>query len=300
MADYGKLVTRGLQAAGLGAAATVAAPDDAEAMFLGRTARGANLKMLDRAQRLAKEGSTPGYIHEATGWHQGPDKQWRYEIPDIESKFSFGKKPYIFGGEKFDINEAIAKANSIAQNLKHPELYKAYPELRNVRMFTYPESKFPDTAGFMRALPSGRGVLGLNETLRPDEARKVALHELMHRIQRIEGFAPGGGTADRPVVDAAARMVGVQPPEPGMGGLFRAWSDLQKFQEGKRALDQNYRRLAGEVEARNVEARSIYPEDQNFGFQRPSPWATQDIQDKYQIVLPPKDYQSELPLPYRR
>jgi hypothetical protein len=51
-------------------------------LFAGKRAKNADLKLLDDAKEMAKAGADRKMIWDATGWFQGPDKKWRFEIDD--------------------------------------------------------------------------------------------------------------------------------------------------------------------------------------------------------------------------
>jgi hypothetical protein len=66
-------------AIGLGA---LTQSEDAEAIFLGTGARNAPLDMLGMAKTMKGRGVPREEIHNKTGWHQGTDGKWRFEIND--------------------------------------------------------------------------------------------------------------------------------------------------------------------------------------------------------------------------
>ena len=78
-------------------------------IFAGKGAKTADIPKLEKAQDMAKAGSPREAIWKETGWWQGPDKQWRFEIPDNMSKmndlpinkswedFSHNKEAEIYG-----------------------------------------------------------------------------------------------------------------------------------------------------------------------------------------------------------
>jgi len=55
-------------------------------MFLGPKAATADLKALERAKRMSLVGATETDIRNATGWHKGADGEWRFEVPDDKLK----------------------------------------------------------------------------------------------------------------------------------------------------------------------------------------------------------------------
>ena len=283
MPDYAKMAKRALTAAGLGGAATVASTDEAQALFAGPLARTANKAALALAQTMERRGLTQSDIYRGTGWFRGTDDKWRFEIPDAQSilrmrshdfpsveKFEFRKEP-----------EELART-MLGERFSHPQMYMAYPELRETGMFGFPAEVMPGTrAGvFTSSNPDRGSVIGLSSEMarNPMEARSTMLHELQHMIQAIEGFAPGGNPAHPKVVQAAAR-------ELGMPGASLAL--LERMPAGRDALFNAYKRLAGEVEARNVQER-IYD---NLS----PPWATMEVPAQQQIPLPPVQHQPWLP-----
>lgn len=282
MPNYGKMVKRALGAAGLAGAGTAAAPDEAEALFAGRLARTANKKALAEAHVMERRGLDPSAIYRGTGWFRGTDDKWRFEIPDAQSILR--TRPSDFPPpQRFDIRKPPEELAStmLSERLSHPRLYMAYPELREAGFFGFPAEALPGVRGGIFETPTPRGsVIGLSSDLARDpmETRSTMLHELQHMIQSIEGFAPGGSTTNPAVVEAAAR-------ELGMPGASLAL--LEKMPAGRDALYNAYRRLAGEAEARNVQARI----NNNLS----PPWATMDVPAQQQIPLPPIEHQPWLP-----
>lgn len=78
-------------------------------------------------------------------------------------------------------------STSLDKALNHPELFKAYPELRSIKVMEYiPQSAEDNILG---------QVTGREIHLRaghPELLRSVLLHEVQHQIQGIEGFSRGG------------------------------------------------------------------------------------------------------------
>jgi hypothetical protein len=111
-------------------------------------------------------------------------------------------------------------------------------------------------------------VGGPNET-----QRSTAAHELQHAIQSREGFAGGGGSDSvfayeapevgplNNAVDALeARLLSMTPADPEWGNVSRELKRAQTAAE-RMAGQAGYRRLAGEAEARAVQARlNLTPE----------------------------------------
>ena len=137
---------------------------------------------LDRAKRM--EGKFDAKtIKRATGWERGADKKWRYEEPDNIAL-------------KEDVIENIWENGDHGDNflpdiIDAPELFRAYPELKNCRV------RFYDITGAWGL--SWGGTIDIHMgTLAPTTkqyGRKslygTLIHEIQHEIQRIEGFSVG-------------------------------------------------------------------------------------------------------------
>lgn len=118
--------------------------------------------------------------------------------------------------------------------LDYPELYEAYPQLRDVRM-EYRAGGSYSTIERGKGLDGAKIVLGTNKT--SEKMRGSLLHEIQHLIQLHEDFAFGGTPANvRRIFDRLGRIG-------ELGDVEQAESD--------------YRRLSGEIEARAVSRRQF-------------------------------------------
>jgi hypothetical protein len=152
------------------------------AMFLGPMARTANRTALTQAEKMAAGGASRDEIWNKTGWFQGPDSKWRFEIPDNNIRLDTAGR----AGLGADYGEAY----HMGSVLKHHALYEAYPELRDVttrlRMGKgAAEGEYAEGAGY-------RFVNASAPT--QEDMRQTLLHELQHGVQGIEGFSTGGTT----------------------------------------------------------------------------------------------------------
>jgi hypothetical protein len=290
MVDFPALVKKAAAAAGLAGAGTVATSDDAQATFLGKLARGTNLKALEEAKRMASAGQGADEILQKTGWFAGPDKQWRTELSDKGASFKWRKKDY----PQTVPDDPYSTANTVPlpDVLKHPGLYRAYPELRDARFMGYPSFALPGTNAFHLSasdLPGYNPVFGLSgiSAIKSREQNlSSVLHETQHGVQTIEGFAPGGNLKKPEVVQEAAKSLQL----PTESATYEA---LNATDEGRKALIESYKRLGGEVEARNVQSRlasGVEP-----GNPMSPPWRTQDVTPGSELLLPPNAYQFRLP-----
>lgn len=280
-------------ASGMGAVPDVGGPlaHGVGAVFAGPMARTADRAALEAAQNMASKGAAPSRIWNKTGWWQGPEDKWRYEIPDYQAEFD------PRGG------------NILGDVLHHPDLYAAYPELADVAVDRYPLKKgqtgiarfTPPSAG----APKGEIAFGYptqGSTLQP--TLTGALHETQHAIQDIpEQFSPGG-TPPRQVDPTSPAWPFIEKQllkgNPGKmpytdfvkrttGGPYQY---LTQFHPDKleKAVNQGrydyYQALAGETEARNVEER--YKMGPLLSRVTP-PWSkySQSLPYSKQVVLPP-------------
>lgn len=226
---------------------------NAAGIFGGKLAKTANLDKLAQAQRMMAKGQGVNITRQLTGWHQGPEGQWRFEIPDERSRMMYPN--------------GTGPAGTMFQ---HNELYKAYPELQNIKMSSEVNPNYPsDTGGWNL----GTGLMQMSSRS-PAQARLGGLHEMQHAVQHIEGFAPG--TTEQAYQEALKNAP-------------------QRIKEAAGTADpfELYRRTVGEVESRNVEARSNYNPTERYN---EAPWQTQDTPYNKQLVIPSVPEHPDVPL----
>lgn len=73
---------------------------------------------LSKAQAMAKEGKNELEIWRDTGWFRDKDGAWKFEIGDKNAK----------------LNPKFQSGGKLGELLEHNELFKAYPELRDVKV----------------------------------------------------------------------------------------------------------------------------------------------------------------------
>ena len=252
------------------------------------------------ARQMEEAGKDAKAIKYASGWERGADNKWRYEIDD-----SFN----VLDGLHFLEEGAI----HLHEVLDAEELYNAYPELRRVWV-EYNE----DLGDYTSAAFSAEGnTIYLNPSLGSVDVSDF-MHEIQHAIQKIEGFPRGGDTDtifSGPTRDIALEELGrlrkksleVMTREEYAKELGWDESDIgtenfeyhytQYIQIVKRNLnnedldegklqgivaDDIYRRLAGEVEARNVQSRlNMTMEERRASLAS----ETEDVAREDQIIL---------------
>ena len=190
--------------------------------YAGRNANGANLESLREAQEMQAAGADMESIRKATGWHEGMDGKWRWEIDDskmeyhragdalfgrnhpeyaeqqrLEQKMLYGELTdteqarlraltETWGRERNRLSERVERGNARLEDvLDHEELFRAYPQLRHVRVV------FDETPkGVLGSFSAEGNQITIGEELR-DAPQDVLIHEIQHAIQNAEGFAKG-------------------------------------------------------------------------------------------------------------
>ena len=165
-----------------------AASPFSKATFIGPEAKTWNQDSNDMARQMAKDGYEKELIWKQTGNWRGPDGKWRQEIDD--SKMRLHRDPSkAFKGKMPDV-------------LDHPELYKAYPELKNTDAEHWDNSDDPTLQGGYRYQ---NGKMGQGDRLRTgtrspyntpqtdDGALDVIGHEIQHAADNKEKFQAGSG-----------------------------------------------------------------------------------------------------------
>jgi hypothetical protein len=252
-------------------------------------------------------------IRMATGWEKGSDGEWRYEIPDYIRSVSD-----VFALENKSKGTVIHAASLFASkevNIAYPQLNDITVRIdisdkeNNTGSFSHVtiNSKNASSEITVKATDVAK-------------AQSILLHEIQHAIQEIEGFARGGNVNDM-ALRAKLRSAGVESKEQlqekikqlkkeyqriyneweskafgkrykGQTAethkLLREWRDIE---DGIKELESNkydydkafslYKKLAGEVEARNVQNRINMSEEDRRGTPLKE---TEDTPRKDQII----------------
>jgi len=269
-------------------------------MFAGPSAKTANLAALKTAQEMAAKGATPEAIHDATKWFQGADGKWRFEIPDTNMSISKAQEDALYNARR-------REPTTLGNVLSHPELFAAYPHLADLPAAT---------TRFVSEASMGPEGLKVNPKLfsadvTHDDFKSVLAHEAQHAVQDVENFAAGGNPIHSIGLDADALWKEQQADTKALDDLWMSdrrntkkyRAELDEIQQRIKqrsilmnkiddlgpyrgyadlniptpASDAYYRRLAGEVEARNVQKRLTE------GYAK-YPWETQDVPNADQFI----------------
>lgn len=180
-------------AASVGGPSVPFAQEGAAGIFGGKLGAAGTAKFgeLAKAQKLETAGMSPNDIWLQTGWYKNPkDGQWRFEISDRNSELNFSSLGQKGLSDKFKVYVPPDAGLTVGDVLKHPELYKTYPELADINIYPIPtkyESEFLGYTGEYQDKP----FIAMNPQS-PESFRAVLLHELQHLVQKKEGFATGG------------------------------------------------------------------------------------------------------------
>lgn len=156
--------------AGVGIARALAAPKGGAevGVFGGRLAQTADQAALAKAEKMAADGAPREAVWSETGWFQGPDQKWRFEIDD--------------SGARWNSSRFVDREQDVLGNaMTHNEAFDAYPDLQ------FAKASMDDAGTFYNPAD---GRVNVDMQPRPTPA---ALHELQHALQYQEGFATGGG-----------------------------------------------------------------------------------------------------------
>lgn len=241
----------------LGGIGAPAAEVGAAGIFGGKLAKTADIEKLIKANNYQSKGATPSQIWGETGWFKSPtDHKWKFEISDDASKMIGHSLDYTKDGN-------MIKGRTYAM-FEHPELYEAYPQLKNKTMYNTVFHNPPNKIG--RGSFDPLTFTSEVEAANLGGARSVGLHELQHGVQTIENFAPGGNPSS---------MAYLKEKKPQKLPMFEQKSDPNDL----------YHRLAGEVESRNVQDRmDFHPVHR----QMMPPWSTHDTLFRDQLVFDPR------------
>ena len=251
------------------------AKDKFSFIFGGEKALGANKAKLEKAKDMAKNGAKDDEIWAKTGWYKDIDGKWKFEInakggelnksafdnhmtkeKAIEKEISELEKTIddwenTTAKERVEAREKIDELTQskyklsikLGDFLDDEALYKAYPQFKDTTI------KFTSIDGDLGT--SFGGKILLNKNMDIAQMKSVLYHELQHEVQYVEDFGVGGtGYFDK------AKIKELVEKHPNDTKLKQLYDEI----ENGWAVDEDnafnvYQKLAGEAEARNVQAR---------------------------------------------
>ena len=252
------------------------------------------MKNLKVANDMKDAGKTPKEIRIETGWEMGAEGKWRYEtvdnLPFFQDTVSIVKK--------LQDEESIQYGMDLPANAVLPdELLKMYPELNDYR-FDFGQGN-ENEGNLDLDIKKITVNIGNNQI----QTVRTLLHEVQHAIQEIEGF--DSGTSAKEIMDQFIaqnnvlrnRINRIKKYSPNSPVLNTAINNLKSFidnfstvnKNNERVLDKFnlYMRKAGEIEARNVEARMNMTADERRNTLLTE---TEDIKDRQIIETAPRKF----------
>ena len=145
------------------------------------------LDNLNVAREMEDAKKNAKAIKMATGWERGADGKWRYEIADSKLNDMMdvdGKGKMVKRHEE----DMLWTSGKLGEVVVAPELFKAYPMLKDVRLETDSITNNQPSNGEYNAKTN-------TITIHADELKyldSILNHEIQHAIQVLEGFAGGG------------------------------------------------------------------------------------------------------------
>lgn len=271
----------------LEASAPRAGETNAVRMFAGPMARTADQEALSRAQQLAQSGAPREQVWNDTGWFQGVDGKWRFEIDDSAATVTMPPRaPYMteladqYARKNFGVNsfidlphgdvrrqEAIQwgqhNAPSVADTrnetwplndiLEHPEMRAAYG-MNDVSFGREVDAGLEGSYS-----PSSRKVRARNEpawlTGPESDPRSTVLHEVQHYTQEAEGFARGGdprSVVDDEITQLNARMTALVREQDTLRSIINGGNtgvDVAPYRTRLEDVKREYRDLMSQREA---------------------------------------------------
>ena len=135
--------------------------------FAGEKALNASANKLSKAKAMLEKGEDEVKIWQSTGWYKDKDGAWKFEIDDSPAKIK---------------NQ---NADKLGDLLEHKELFKAYPELKDIKIKKIIDEK-GENLGYYDPNKKEIAINNIGD-------KSTLMHEVQHAIQEIEGFAKGSG-----------------------------------------------------------------------------------------------------------
>lgn len=245
--------------------------------FAGMRSKNLDKTKLYEANSMYLNRTPMDEIWGATGWFKGQDGEWRYKINSGNAKIKDNDSFTIteigqtrkdfpgFGAEQFD-KIRLNKETKLEDVLDHPELFKAYPEFKNIKI-----ARFTDDVPQNSALAywdKNTQTIHISDDMMRTQLVPTLIHELQHKIQDIEGFAKGGAPAtdfklnyhktidnlEQEIASIYDRGKFTDKDIARIDYINKVFDlDFNRRIAAADAAKENYMKLAGEVEARNAE-----------------------------------------------
>lgn len=287
--------------------------------FAGENAQTANKELLAKAKSAVENGRDPEAIRQETGWFKGADEKWRFELDDSDINFkgtgsymdshiksgvklgdlihadklfnaypdlkNITVKTSVDGGIYYSpkTDEIFFDGDEKVDNAKSSLLHEVQHAIQQREGFARggSPSEFSDINRTEMALEGNKNRL---RTLLGNNPKEATVYSEMNRlVKQYQGFDNMPAEVEQRYDSLLSQMQG----EVGRNILdldFEIRTAQMRLKEGNANIltaEDQYRRLAGEVEARNVQIRLPLTEAQR---KASSPKDTQGIPDEQQQV----------------
>jgi len=272
---------------------------DVRYSFAGERAKNANHSLLQQAKDELAQGVDPETIRQKTGWFQGKDGKWRFEINDDSALIT----PYeAYDDYRFEqlVNGQNGETLEVplSEVWKDEALFNAYPQLANLKVEIKPLDN--KRAGGWFSPNENKIVLSNDATA--GQMKSYLVHEVQHAIQNEENFANGSNINEElkmlpdntytgnESIDKRISEIKEQLRQPMLAKeADKLWDEISQLREMQ--AERNYRNSAGEVEARNVQTRLNMSKEER---QNQSPESTEDVKRSNQNVRYLSDFSYSL------
>lgn len=205
--------------------AEIQKPADLLAQFAGLKSMTSDNLKLDAAQARLNVGEDANVIRKETGWFQGKDGKFRYEISDDQASFTFDEKGALPSDIIFKSARGRLKLGDI---IKHEQLYKAYPFFENIDVnYNQNLKQFEGITAYYH--PGSKSL-----SLSPDaiKNKEAIMHEIQHAIQDYEGFDGGDNIAA-----LVQTKEDIEQLEQSVLDMEEAFTEMQNYNDPNRNED---------------------------------------------------------------
>lgn len=220
-------------------------------MIVGAATKLGSKAAANAMNNIKAPGAMPDAIFKQSGAYASPfDKVLRAVVDDSAA---------IINPSQAAMGQ-ILKPTTVGQMLDHPELFKLYPELKNIKVENYIPKK-GESKNTLGSYDEANKLIKLAKHGSNEDLMSTLLHEIQHSVQGIEGMGRGGNPNqfinDPDLVKGALKaasgfhkdiLSGQMSASPAMKTTVEHWVDTLRNVETD-ALE-SYSKIPGEAEAR--------------------------------------------------
>ena len=213
--------------------------------MLGKGAKLFNFQKEATALKMKDAGFSTEEIRRRTDtWLGHPDGNPRQEIPDNNMVFDPAHFLVDPQADRFAPSVMVKTTKDgakLGDIIKHPGLFAAYPELKNVEAIIGTGTKV--RGGEFD--PGANTIMAYGRT--DEEVLSILLHEIQHAVQRKEGWNPG----------SSMEFV---PHDPRTKRIYESRAKGTDPKTEEKVRYELYQKTGGEMDARMAQARQYFDE----------------------------------------